>query len=230
MKSLNEQSFRDFEHVVVDGASSDRTLEVVRAIGNKDVRILSEPDRGLYDAMNKGLRLAKGKYVLFLNAGDCFSSPRELSAYAETARSGAEIVYADTQLVDSEGHILGPRHLSAPERLTVESYKRGMLVCHQAFMVKKELAPDYDLSYRFSADYDWCLKCIAATEPDKCVNLHRVSINYLTDGLTDKNKVKSLRERYRIMCKRFGVLPTTLAHLSFIPRAVARRVAKRHLD
>ena len=224
LKSLREQSFRDFEHIIVDGASTDRTLEIVRTLGAEDVRILSEKDRGLYDAMNKGLLMAKAPYVLFLNSGDRFSSPEELHRYAEAVCKGADIVYGDTQLVDCDGNVIGPRHLSVPERLTFDSFKRGMLVCHQAFLVRKDIAPMYDLQYRFSADYDWCLGCLEKAEPDKCVNLHRVTINYLTEGLTDKNKIASLKERYRIMCRRYGVAKATLANLSFIPRMVNRMI------
>lgn len=226
LQSLREQSFLDFEHVVVDGASSDHTLDVVRAIGNNSVRILSEPDRGLYDAMNKGLRMAKGQYVLFLNSGDKFSSPDELQKYAEATGDDVDIVYADTQIVDCQGNILGPRHLSVPPILTAESFKRGMLICHQAFMVRRSLAPQFNLDYRFSADYDWCIRCIQKTRPDRCVNLRRVSIDYLTAGLTDHNKIPSLLERYEIMRRHYGTWSATAANLSFIPRLVKRKLSR----
>lgn len=226
LKSLREQSFRDFEHVVVDGASTDHTLGIVREFGYPSIRILSEPDKGLYDAMNKGLRMAKGKYVLFLNAGDSFSSPDELGFYAGAARLDPDIIYADTRIVDKDRNVLGPRHLSVPDKLTRDSFKRGMLICHQAFMVRKSLAPEYDLNYRFSADYDWCVKCIARTLPEHCVNLKRVTIDYLSDGLTDNHKIESLMERYAIMSKHYGTVSATLANLSFIPRMIKRRMSK----
>lgn len=105
MASVAAQSCRDYEHVVIDGASRDATLEIAR--GYAGVRILSEPDRGLYDAMNKGLRMARGKYVLFLNSGDTFHSPETLEAYARRARLGDDIIYGDTVIVDSERRVLG---------------------------------------------------------------------------------------------------------------------------
>ena len=117
LESIWSQTFRDFEHVIIDGASTDDTLALARAY--PDVRILSEKDRGLYDAMNKGMRLAQGTYLLFLNAGDTFHSADTLQAYAERARRGDDIIYADTVIVDADRHILCKRHLTAPDRKSV---------------------------------------------------------------------------------------------------------------
>ena len=142
LKSVGEQTFRDFEHILVDGASSDDTLAVARRDGLPSLRIVSEPDRGLYDAMNKGLRMARGKYVLFLNAGDSFADSAVLQAYADAAAANPDIIYADTLVVDEARNVVGSRHLSVPDQLTLDSFSRGMLVCHQAFMVRRSLAPE----------------------------------------------------------------------------------------
>ena len=98
-----------------------------------------------------------------------------------------------------------------------------MLVCHQAFCVRRSLAPAYDLRYRFSADYEWCLRCLKATSPERCVNLRTIAIDYLTEGLTDQNHKASLKERYHIMCRYYGTLPTLLRHVWFAVRALMRR-------
>ncbi len=223
--SLREQTYQDFEHIIVDGASGDDTLAIARRQGRPGLRIVSEPDRGLYDAMNKGLHLARGKYVLFLNAGDAFAGPDELMAYARAAslEPAPDIIYADTDIVDSSRNIVARRHLSVPEQLTFKSFSHGMLVCHQAFMMRRSLAPDFDLHYRFSADYDWTVRCLALTDADACVNLHRTAIHYLNDGLTGKNHFASLRERYRIMARHYGRITALGRHLGFIPRAIARK-------
>lgn len=223
IESLCAQTFRNFEHIVIDGDSSDNTLDIVRAL-SPQTRILSEPDRGIYDAMNKGLRMARGKYLLFLNAGDSLHSPETLSLYAEAADKNPDIIYADTVIVGSSRRILGPRHLSAPARLTLSSFSGGMLVCHQAFMMRRSLAPEYDTRYRFSADYDWTVRCIAASSPDRCINLETVAIDYLADGTTDRNHLRSLRERLKIMCRHYGTFPTLLRHLSFAARAIKRKM------
>lgn len=222
LESLKEQSFEDFEHIIVDGDSSDNTLEKIRSYNLPQSIVISEKDKGLYDAMNKGIRLAKGQYLIFLNAGDAFHAADTLSHYAQMALNGKDIIFGDTIIVDLNGRFLGNRHLSAPQNLNKQSFAEGMLVCHQAFMVKKNLAPEYDLSYRFSADYDWCVKCIAKSSPANCVNLNEITIDYLSDGLTDKNKWKSLRERFHIMTIHYGFIKTIFNHLSFIGRAAKR--------
>ena len=230
LESLNAQTFRNFEHLVIDGASKDDTVSIVNGMCPDSI-VRSEPDRGLYDAMNKGLRAAKGKYLLFLNAGDALHAPDTLQRYADAAylnrnntpnadsrQRYADIIYGDTIVVDSARNFVKPRHLSVPERLTFRSFANGMLVCHQAFMVRRDLAPEYDLHYRFSADYEWTLRCLRASYPNHNVNLHAVAIDYLSDGLTDKNHRASLKERFRIMCRYYGTIPTILRHLRFLLR------------
>lgn len=225
MASVKEQTFSDFEHIIVDGASSDDTLTLARREGVANLRIISERDSGLYDAMNKGLRMARGKYLIFLNAGDAFATPVSLSQYADAAANNPDIIYGDTAIVGPDRKVKGMRHLSAPERLTFESFSHGMLICHQAFCVKRNLAPEYDLTYRFSADYDWTVKCISRTMPAKCVNLRNITINYLDDGLTEKHKKESLKERFEIMSKHYGKKTAIMRHLSFVPRAIKRKFA-----
>lgn len=223
MKSVARQSYKDFEHIIIDGASTDNTLEIARENATPMLRIYSEKDKGLYDAMNKGLKKAKGKYILFLNAGDTFHEVDTLKEYAEACIADPDIIYSDTVIVDADRQVLGPRHLSVPEKLSYESFAQGMLVCHQAFMVKRSLAPLYDTNYRFSADYDWTVKCLRTTDSSRCANLHTVGIDYLADGTTDKNKWKSLRERFRIMAKHYGLMKTIGNHLGFVIRALKRK-------
>ena len=157
IKSVEEQTFRDFEYIIVDGKSRDNTLELARTCRVSDIRIKSESDNGIYDAMNKGIGMANGQYLIFLNAGDSFHAPDTLQRIADAIRDNDApgIVYGQTELVDSDRNLLGPRHLNAPEVLTYESFKDGMLVCHQAFVVLAKIAPLYDLKYKLSADYDW---------------------------------------------------------------------------
>ena len=222
MESLASQTYMDFEHIVIDGASTDKTLDIISQYSLPNTKIISEKDKGLYDAMNKGLRHSTGKYVLFLNAGDAFHAPTTLADYLEQALKNVDIIYGDTIVVNKDGVCLGPRHLSAPRKLTKNSFSNGMLICHQAFMVKKELTEEYDMNYRFSADYDWCVKCINNARPDKCINLKSVTIDYLSDGLTDKNKKASLKERFRIMKTHYGLPLTIMKHIGFALRALRR--------
>lgn len=224
LDSVRCQSFRNFEYLVIDGKSNDSTVRLAKESGIKGILIVSEPDNGLYDAMNKGIRKAKGRYLIFLNAGDAFHSPDSLSEIAVAAEANGfpDVVYGQTQLVDASRKFVAMRHLSAPEHLTFESFRQGMLVCHQAFVVKREIAEPYDLRYRFSADYEWCLRCLKKMKGSAYTGT--VIIDYLTDGLTDKNHMASLKERFRIMCDYYGVLPTVVRHIGFFFRNLCRKL------
>lgn len=251
LRSVEEQTFNDVEHIIIDGASSDGTLALSQTYKDRNegrrIVIISEPDNGLYDAMNKAIDIATGKYICFLNAGDKLHSPETLEHVATSAlskcRCGANadcdimgcrslgatectcvgIIYGDTDIVDENGNRLRSRRLSPPEKLTWKSFRNGMLVCHQAFMARKSIAPQFDTSYRFSADYLWSLQCIASTTPGKCVYLRSVVAHYLCEGETTRNLKASLKERFRIMCSWYGTVPTLCRHLAFAMRFIRRR-------
>lgn len=229
VNSVKEQTYTGFEYLVIDGNSTDNTLKIAEKSGIPNTIIISEPDKGLYDAMNKGIKLASGKYLIFLNAGDSFSSEETLDTIAQKAiATNGDILYGQTQLVGSDRKVIGMRHLTAPEKLTFDSFRNGMLVCHQAFIVKRNLAPQYNLRYRFSADYEWCLKCLKKS--DKNVYIKDIIIDYLTDGMTDKNHKKSLRERFDIMCKYYGTIPAVLKHILFIPRFIKEKYRRKTIE
>ncbi len=221
IRSVSSQSFYDYEHIIVDGASKDNTLEIIDRLPGKELRTVhSEPDNGLYDAMNKGLGYAKGQYLVFLNAGDKFHTSDTLAEIAETIRTKdfPGIIYGQTNLVDNDGKFIAPRHLSAPDNLQYKDFARGMLVCHQAFVVLRRIAPLYNLKWRYSADYEWCLICLQHSRRNEFTG--SVLIDYLSEGLTTANRRRSLIERFRIMSHYFGFWPTLWRHLGFVRRFV----------
>ena len=230
LESVQQQSCRDFEYLVVDGASTDATLQLVTDAGIAGTRIVSEPDHGIYDAMNKGIQKATGDYLVFLNAGDVFPSPDTLELVASSVGDGEElpgVLYGNTDIVDDEGHFLRHRRLQPPERLTWRSFRQGMLVCHQAFYARTDLAKanPYNMQYRFSADVDWCIRVMKAAErqglPLRYVEA--VVVNYLDGGMTVKNHRASLRERFRLMRHHYGLLPTLAMHAWFVLRSVLKK-------
>lgn len=218
LQSVAGQTCRLFEHIVMDGASTDGTAGIVRAAGYPQLRLFSEPDRGLYDAMNKAMGKARGDYLIFLNAGDRFHSPDVLQAMADIIMDNdyPGIVYGQTDIVDMAGVRLGERHLRAPEKLSLESFAQGMVVCHQAMAVLRRIAPVYNLRYRFSADYEWCIVCLQHSRRN--VYMPRVVADYLSEGVTTANRWTSLAERFRIMCTYYGTMSTVLRHFGFLRR------------
>ena len=220
IQSVISQTHRNVEYIIVDGASKDNTQEIIGKYSKHISKMVSEPDKGLYDAMNKGIGMATGDYLCFLNAGDKFYEKETLQKIAETLKDKElpDVIYGETAIVDEGGNFLHMRRLSTPERLNWKSFKQGMLVCHQAFLAKRELAfkHPYDMQYRFSADFDWCIRIMKEA---KCLHNTRLTlIDYLNEGMTTRNHKASLKERFRIMAKHYGWVSTILHHCWFVIR------------
>lgn len=239
--SVFSQTYPHVEHVIIDGASTDDTLRVAQdymqrsyaASNGHEIRIVSEPDNGLYDAMNKGLRQVSGDYVLFLNAGDFFPDSEVLSNIARNV--GLEgvsreklpvVLYGNTDIVDNDGRFLRHRRLQPPANLSWRSFRHGMLVCHQAFYARLDIAKTvpYDCRYRFSADVDWCIRIMKEAEIRHLplLNLHLVVANYTEEGQSTIHHRESLNERYQIMCHHYGKIPTIFMHLWFAVRQIIK--------
>ena len=223
--SVISQTYRNVEYIIVDGASKDNTLEIIGKYSKYISKMVSEPDKGLYDAMNKGIGMATGDYLCFLNAGDKFHDKETLQQIAETLKNKdlPDVIYGETAIVDEVGNFLHMRRLSTPEHLNWRSFKQGMLVCHQAFLAKRELAlkHPYDMHYRFSADFDWCIRIMKEA---KCLHNTRLTlIDYLNEGMTTRNHKASLKERFRIMVKHYGWVSTILHHCWFVIRLILVR-------
>ena len=231
LKSVEMQTHGNVEHIIMDGASKDGTLAIAQAYkernDDRDIRIVSEPDKGLYDAMNKAIVIANGEYICFLNAGDKLHNPQTLEFIVHIAQHNpdAGVIYGDTDIVDDNGMKLRERRLSPPKRLNWRSFKNGMLVCHQAFYAKRSIVPAYDLSYRFSADFDWCVRIMkkAATMSMPLVNSHLTLADYLSEGMTTANHKASLKERFAIMRKHYGLFTTLVQHAWFFIRALIKK-------
>ena len=240
LDSVLHQTYEDVEHLIIDGASTDGTLALAEAYKQQSdksdanqhqVVIASEPDHGIYDAMNKGLTQASGDYIIYMNAGDSFPSPDTLEEVARCCRLNElptgelpGVLYGNTDIVDGEGRYLRPRRLQPPERLTWRSFRQGMVVCHQAFYARTDIAKclQYDTRYRFSADVDWCIRVIRESERMSLplYNIGMVVANYMDEGATTKHHRESLRERYRVMQSHYGAVQTFLLHCWFVVRAV----------
>ncbi|MCM1079008.1 MAG: glycosyltransferase [Bacteroidales bacterium] len=230
LDSVLRQPYADIEHIIIDGASSDNTVVLAEKykehsdrLGNgHSVAIQSEPDKGLYDAMNKGISKATGEYLCFLNAGDMLTD-NALEGFPQ----GHCVVYGETDIVDEDGNFLRHRRLQAPERLSWRSFKNGMLVCHQAFYASTILAKatPYDLRYRISGDVDWCIRIMKEGEKHgmQTYNTHRVLCRYLAGGMSIKNHRASLLERFRTMREHYGILTTVTMHLWFVIRGMLKK-------
>ena len=221
LQSVASQTCQDYEHLIIDGASTDGTVSLARQY-QQETAVVSEPDYGLYDAMNKAIGLARGDFLCFLNAGDKLHNADTLMLIANAASEGTGVVYGYTDIVNSEGRFLHRRRLSPPTHLTWRSFQSGMLVCHQTFYANRHIVKSYDLRYRFSADFDWCIRCMKEGERLGLKNtlVEATLCDYLSEGMTTQNHRASLMERFRIMARHYGLYTTILQHVWFAIRAI----------
>jgi hypothetical protein len=167
--------------------------------------------------------MAKGEYVCFLNAGDTFHEDDTLQLIVHQLNKSnvlPDVIYGETALVDAQRHFVRMRRLQTPDTLNWKSFRQGMLVCHQAFIAKRAVAETYDLNYRFSADFDWCIRVMK--KASLLHNTRLTLIDYLDEGMTTKNRKASLKERFRIMAKHYGYISTVLHHIWFVLRLLLK--------
>lgn len=222
--SVLSQSYPHIEYIIIDGGSTDGTVEIIKRYASGISFWISEPDKGIYDAMNKGLQKATGDYVWFINAGDSLytsDTVQQVATFIQKRKVLPDIIYGETIIIDEEGRSLGLRRLKAPDKLTWKSFRMGMLVCHQSFITKRTIAPLYDLKYRYSADFEWCIRCMKNAR--KICNTRITLSNFLDGGVSTTQRKASLKERYDIMCQYYGVVSTSLLHLWFAIRFYAAK-------
>jgi glycosyltransferase involved in cell wall biosynthesis len=212
IESVIEQTYKEIEYIIIDGKSTDKTLDIITGFNGVDL-LVSEPDSGLYEAMNKGLLAATGDYVWFLNSGDQIFSKDTLETLVAGLAGTPDIIYGGTMIIDEAQNEVGDRRLKPPDQLTWRSFRLGMVVCHQSIIVKRAGAPLYNLDYRLSADIDWAIR--AAKEATQIHNSNLVLSRFLEGGLTDHNIKAGLKERFKIMRHFYGLIPTILRHFVF---------------
>lgn len=229
LDSVKAQSWQQIEHLIIDGASKDETIsmaETYKAQCPYEVVILSEPDKGLYDAMNKGLRLATGDYLVFLNAGDTLHAADTLETVVRSAQPLPGVLYGDTAITDEQGKFLHLRRLRPPKKLSWKSFRQGMLVCHQAFYALTDIAKNlpYDPRYRYSADVDWCIRVMKEAQKRQLplVNTQAILADYQEEGQTTIHHRDSLKERFDVMRRHYGLFSTVIMHVWFVFRQLIK--------
>ena len=190
------QTYTNIEYVIVDGGSSDGTLDLIKENSTAITRWISEPDNGIYDAMNKAFSLIKGDYVWFLNAGDeIFDASTVETIFSHR---DADIYYGRTALKSGD---TVTRVLPAPKVLDWRSMYRGMVISHQSFIVRTDLTDKYDTQYKYIADYDWIIKCLKRSRKTELVDI--AFSRYLLGGFSDKYAVQLWSDRFRIANRHF---------------------------
>ena len=195
IESVRKQTWAHIDYLIIDGGSTDGTLDIIKSYAEKmpHLRWISEPDKGLYDAMNKGLRMATGDFVQFLNCGDWLHAPDTMETIMLQATPETGVLYGETELVNENRvaaglmSVLSTRKL--PAALHWSQYLGGMLVVHQSFIPRRTLAPEY-IEGNLCADFDWCIKILKEGKIN--TNTAIIITDYLMGGMSKKRHRQSL--------------------------------------
>lgn len=203
MESVFTQSWPNVEYIVIDGGSTDATLDIIRSFEDRIDYWVSEPDRGIFDAMNKGLAIANGELIGLLNADDWYEpGALEAAATAYLEKGIPGIYYGDKHLVQVD---MG-RVYEMPASL---EFWRGMTVCHQAMFVHREVyrrLGGYDLQYRLAADFDFFVRAVRGKIP--FIRLERFVVNFRDSGESAQSLREGNREISAILRKTYGAIST----------------------
>ncbi len=209
LESVNDQDYDNIEHIIVDGASTDNTLELVEKYGKRVKTIISEPDKGIYDAMNKGINAATGDIVGILNSDDFFTSNDVISTITETFRNNnIDALYADL-------HFVNPNNLDKCVRYYSSGifrpslFRFGFMPAHPTFYMKKSCYEKYGLyalDYKIASDYDLLIRYLYK-ERIKYKYIKKDFVTMRTGGVSTesfKSRVTLNKEIVKA-CKKYGI-------------------------
>jgi glycosyltransferase involved in cell wall biosynthesis len=199
LDSVVQQTYQNIDLVIIDGGSTDRTLEIVEQYRAHVNHVSSGKDSGIYDAMNKGVRAARGEWIIFLNAGDTFASPNVLAAAFAKTRGieSADVIYGRTKLKRS------PTFLDPPQILD-KRYFYFETLCHQSVLAKRGLfhsVGPFSLRYRIMADREWLLR--ATLQSARFVRTDEVIAVWDPVGYSSANAALSARENLDLQTRYF---------------------------
>jgi glycosyltransferase involved in cell wall biosynthesis len=221
IKSVICQTYPNIEYIVIDGASKDGTIDIVKKYESEIDYFLSEPDKSHFDAMNKGLAKATGDYVLYMNAGDRIKNETSLEEMMEGSDM-ADFIYSKSMYIDEEGN-QRPWHKKTPppDKINVKSFINGMVVCHHCIIVKREIAPFFNLEpWKVSNDLDWAIRIMKKV---KTVHFYDdIFCLYLEGGISAKQRNKAAKERFDITRLHFGLFPTILEQFKITFQIIKR--------
>ena len=207
--SVLNQSHKVFEYIVIDGASNDGTAEIVRSYGNIIERFVSEPDNGIYDAINKGIRLATGDVIGLLNADDFFYNNDVISEVARAFQSeDIDAVYGDVQFIAQDNTSRVKRYYSS-KKFTPEKFRYGFMPAHPSFYVKRKLFDElgyYKTDYKIAADFELLLRFMYVNKI-KCKYLGIPFVTMRTGGISNRSVLSNLTLNKEIVraCRENGI-------------------------
>lgn len=212
IENIDAQTYGNLEYIVVDGASSDDSVEILSS-SNRIDKWVSEPDKGIYDAMNKGVGMAHGEWIIFMNAGDTFANDNSIESLIKTAIDNPEcdVIYGDVVRTDGiQGHdVLKP----ASEKLK----RHRLAFCHQSVMCRRKhlLRFPFDITHKYSSDFKFF-----KTLQNQGVRFKHTSLpiaKFDTSGISSRNRSKGLADNMRVIWEVDGPFKGMLPILHLLP-------------
>jgi len=210
IRSVIEQDYEHLEYIIIDGASNDNTINIINKYKQSIDYWISEPDKGIYDAMNKAISITKGQWINFLNAGDQYTSKETVSNVFNQLQESSILICGGTNSVNEKQQILYQE-----KALDLNHIWRKMLCCHQAMFVKSELMKKhyFNTHYQYSADVDFFMKLGLSEDNYQIVD--KYIINFLIDGCSQENHTKAHLEVLDIISKKIPKIEKLYQHTSF---------------
>lgn len=213
LRSVNAQDYPEIEHIIIDGASKDNTVEICQTVGTRITKIVSEPDKGIYDAYNKGLTHATGEIIGFINSDDYYAAPgvasRVMQAFEDPSIDAvhADLVYVhptDTHVVERHWH-------SKP--ISRKALSSGFIPAHPTVFLRREVydrVGNFDLSYRLAADYEFLLRTFYTHEV-RSLYIPEIWVRMRSGGATggnyksilrQNNEIRAAQEKHGVRCSK----------------------------
>lgn len=215
IQSVRQQNFSHYEHIIIDGCSKDSTLQIVQEMSHEKMLVFSEPDEGIYDAMNKGMKKAKGDYVIFLNAGDVFASTK--------------VLHDVMSQIDGEGVYYGNsiREYEKKNVIYNEKTNRFMLtrhnICHQTIFYPLQYIKELGFNKRYKIFADWAANIILYKRL-KFIHLNVLICKYDMNGISsseDRIKDPAFIADLPYLAKEYlGILPYLFVRIRFVLRNI----------
>jgi len=212
--SVLNQNYQNIEYIIIDGGSNDLTLDIINKYQDKIDIFVSEKDKGIYDAMNKGIGLANGEWLNFLNAGDIFFGNDVLTKVFEKKRTDCSFIYGKVDYYSIENG----SNQTLGKKVSVRDFQTSFPICHQSMFFNKEIFNffgRYDLNYKVTADYDLVIK-IFKDRAVKKVYIDSVISKFLTDGFGFNNSIQGHWERVKIADNHFNFFIRIIARFRFL--------------
>ena len=226
---LTQSARHSFEWIVIDGASTDASKDWLNKNSSKIDILISEPDQGIYDAMNKGIEAASGEYIWFMNSGDAIFEPSTVEKLLNDLDSNMDVYFSDTMFIDQEGKELGLISALKPQRfpqeLRPDSFRFGMNICHQSFVARKKVVPRYNLEYRLASDIDWIIQILKKAPSNQCCK--HVLSRFETGGSSYQNTNEAWKERYKVLGHHYGKGMNIIAHAFIVLRRLFFKIGIR---